>query len=298
MSNIVLPSFKIEKRINYGLDIIGVKKMWDQSVMGKGVNIAIIDTGCDIAHPDLKDNIVGVFNFTSDDKGDTNNVTDYSGHGTHVSGIIGNLNKRHIIGVAPESNLLILKVINKSGRGDTQTLIEAIEYALNWSGPNNSKIDIINISLGTNKDNSMLKQVITKGLQKNVVFVAASGNNGDGRGDTDEINYPGYYEEVFQIGATDQKNVPTSFSNSNKNIDFLAPGKDIISCFPNNQYAVLSGTSMAAPHVSGVIALIKNQYRNQGLEITNTTILDYLKQKSLYLQNVPVGIQGLGLVQI
>ncbi|MGF7535314.1 S8 family peptidase [Bacillus mexicanus] len=298
MSSIVLPTFKIEKKINYGIDIIGVKRMWSRSIMGKGINIAIIDTGCDIDHPDLKGNIVGVFNFTTDDKGNSNTVTDYSGHGTHVAGIIGNLNKRHIIGVAPKSNLLILKVINKNGTGDTKTLIEAIEYALNWSGPNNNKIDVINISLGTNKDNPMLKQVITKGLKNNVIFVAASGNNGDGRGDTDEVNFPGYYEEVIQIGATDQKNLPTIFSNSNKNIDFLAPGKDIISCFPNNQYAVLSGTSMAAPHVAGVIALIKNQYRNQGLEITNTTILDYLKQKSLYLPNVPVGIQGLGLVQI
>ncbi|MDQ7723547.1 S8 family peptidase [Bacillus inaquosorum] len=297
MSKVFMPCFTVEKKVNYGLDIIGVKKLWEKSVKGKGVNIAIIDTGCDIEHQDLKKNIIGVYNFTSDDNGNPNNVTDYSGHGTHVSGIIGNQNKMNLIGIAPESNLLILKVINKSGTAYTKILIEAIEYALKWRGPDNSKIDIINLSLGTNKDNPKLQQVINYGIKNNVIFVAAAGNGGDGRGDTDEINYPGFYKDVYQIGATDQHNLPASFSNSNKNIDFLAPGKDIISCFPDDQYAVLSGTSMAAPHVSGVIALIKSQYRSQGLEITNTTVLDYLKQKSIFLQNVPVRIQGLGLIQ-
>lgn len=220
------------------------------------------------------------------------------GHGTHVAGIIGCQNKKHLIGVAPEAKLLILKVINKKGVGSTTDLIKAIKYAIHWRGPNNSKIDVINLSLGTTKDNPELREIINGGIRNNVVIVAAAGNEGDGQFDTDEISYPGFYLDVFQIGATDQENVPTRFSNSNQFIDYIAPGNEIFSTYPLNQYATLSGTSMAAPHFSGAVALIKHYFRNQGLEISNITINGYFKQRSDFLIGYPLQIQGFGLIKL
>lgn len=300
MNKVIIPNYTIEYKqsFNYGLDIINVKKMWDKSIKGKGVNVAIIDSGCDIEHEELKDNIIGVYNFTTDDNKEVNMVTDYLGHGTHVAGIIGSCNKKYDIGVAPEANLLILKVINKKGIGNTADLINAIKYAINWRDPNNNRVDVINLSLGTTKDNPELREIINEAIKNNIVIVAAAGNNGDGQFETDEISYPGFYLDVFQIGATDENNVPTIFSNSNQFIDYVAPGNEVFSTYPLNQYASLSGTSMAAPHATGAIALIKNYYRTKDLEISNITIDGYLKQKSKFLSGYPIQFQGMGLIKL
>lgn len=300
MNKMFLPKYTLENKakFNYAIDIMDIDIMWKNSIKGKNVNIAIIDSGCDVNHEELKDNIIGVYNFTNDDNGSIHNVTDYLGHGTHIAGIIGSQNKKYRIGVAPESNLLILKVINKSGFSEADTLIKAIKYAKEWKDKNKKKIDIINLSLGTSKDHQGLKKIINKGISENIIMVAAAGNQGDGNYTTNEISYPGFYKDVFEIGATDKNSIPTSFSNSNINIDFLAPGKDIFSSFPNNNYATLSGTSMAAPQVSGVIALIKNQLRNNGLEPTYSEIDNYLKQRVRFLPNYPKTAQGYGLIKI
>lgn len=300
MGKLVLPNYVIEHKqeYNYAIDTLGIRKMWSKSITGKNINIAIIDSGCDTEHQDLKENIIDVYNFTSDDNQNIRNVTDYLGHGTHVAGIIANQNKNYLIGIAPNAKLLILKVLNNKGIGNTNTLIKAIKYAIEWRGKDGSKVDIINMSLGTTKDRSELREAVDEAIANNIILVAAAGNDGDGLFNTDEINYPGYYKEVFQIGSTDIDNIPTGFTNSNSNIDFVAPGKDIFSTFPNNKYATLSGTSMSSPQVTGVIALIKNLYRRQGLEITNITIEDYLRQRAQYLIGFSSNIQGYGLVKI
>ncbi|WP_341302184.1 S8 family peptidase [Lysinibacillus sp. FSL H8-0500] len=300
MVNVLLPKFTIKQleTRNYGIEKMGVGNLWKKNTKGKRINVAVIDTGCDVEHEELKEAIIGTYNFTTDDNGEIHNVTDYIGHGTHVSGIIGARNNIYDIGIAPETNLLILKVINKSGSGNINDLYNAVEYAINWRGNESEKIDVINMSLGTTEDSVKLKNAIIKAVKKNVIIVAAAGNEGDGKSDTLEISYPGYYSEVFQIGATDINDNPTFFTNSNKNVDFLAPGKDIFSSKPNNKYAILSGTSMAAAQVAGVIALIKGLYRQQGLEVSNITISDYLKQRSTFLPKISTYIQGFGLIKI
>lgn len=298
MPKILIPNYTRSSFDNYGVSLINAPAFWDRSFKGQGINIAVIDTGCDREHEELSDNIIDGFNFTNDDDGDPTNITDYSGHGTHVAGIIAASNKNGIIGVAPKAKLLILKVIGKDGSGDYKNLIRALNFAIEWRGKNNEKIDIINLSLGGPNDDKDLKNVVEKAVSQNIFIVAASGNNGDGSEITDEILYPGFYKEVIQVSAIDEQLNPVFFSNTNINIDFLAPGKDIHSTFPNNTYAKLSGTSMAAPHVTGAIALLLNLFKTQNIPINFEQIYLYLASHSLFLNGYSSKTQGNGIIKL
>jgi len=108
LSNYVKPSV-----FNYGVDTINASSLWKDSYWGQNVVTAVIDTGCDIQHTSLKENIIGSYNFTTDDNGEINSVTDYAGHGTHVAGIISSTNQEQKISIAPKGKLLILKVLVK-----------------------------------------------------------------------------------------------------------------------------------------------------------------------------------------
>ena len=169
------------KKIPEGIEMIKAIDVWGISEKGKGIVIAIIDTGCEINHPDLKENIISGYNFTKDDNNNPNIYKDYRGHGTHVAGIIAaSDNGKGIVGVAPESKLLILKVIDKNGIGSYENLIKAIEFSINWEGPNKEKVSIINISLGGSLPDKKLYTTIKRAKKKGIVLIAASGNEGDG----------------------------------------------------------------------------------------------------------------------
>lgn len=280
------------------IDLIKAPLIWEKSKQGKGRTIAIIDSGCEIDHPDLIENIIGVQNFTSDDDSNPFNVTDYLGHGTHVAGIIASTGKKNkTIGVAPASKLLILKVINKHGVGKYKDLINAIEYSINWKGPEGQKIDVINISLGGNKEDPKLHEIILKAYQIGIIIVVSAGNYGDGNQNTDEILYPGYYKEVIQVGAINEDLKIVESSNSNNQIDFVAPGYRILSTYLNNSYTRLSGTSMAAPHISGGIALLLNTIKKTKNLSNHDNIYFYLSKLSR-----PLGYstkeEGKGLIQL
>lgn len=283
---------------NYGIFLINVPHFWKESITGNGTTVAIIDSGCQVSHPELKENIIDAYNFTDDDNSDITNVTDYSGHGTHVAGTIAGQNLHKTIGVAPNSKLVILKVINKQGEGDYQSLINAINYASDWQGLNGEKIDVINISLSGKKDAPELRQAINRAISNKINIVVAAGNSGDGSELTNEILYPGFYPEVIQVAAIDENLIPTSFSNTNINIDFLAPGKDIYSSFINSNYISLSGTSMAAPHVTGAIALLNDFFRTNNIPATQERIYEYLVSHSLKIENYSSKTQGHGLIQL
>ena len=114
-----------------GVSMIKAPEYWNKGDRGRGVVIAVIDSGCDCDHVDLKDRIIGKYNFTSDDGGNPENVTDYIGHGTHVAGIIGaSQNGKGVVGVAPLCSLLILKALNKNGQGTEEDVAKAINYAV------------------------------------------------------------------------------------------------------------------------------------------------------------------------
>jgi major intracellular serine protease len=243
---------------NWGLKSIKVNELWEQGITGKGSIVAVIDTGCDIHHESLSDNIIGGANFTNDYSSDFNNYQDNNGHGTHVAGIIAGNNQKFKVGVAPTSKLLILKALSYSGGGSIISVTRALHYAATWRGVNDEKVDIVCLSLGTPKDDPILKEAIQYLVTKNIAVVVASGNDGDGT-IKEEYRYPGYYNEVIQVGAIEKEMNPATYSNNNKEIDLVAPGSSIFSTFLDNNYRNLSGTSMATPFVAGALALLKQQ---------------------------------------
>lgn len=275
-----------------GVELIQAPKIW-KDTKGEGVTVAVLDTGCDTAHPDLKDRIIGGRNFTNDDRGNPDFYSDYNGHGTHVSGTIAaQLNNTGVAGVAPEANLLIVKVLNKHGSGQYDWIIKGIHYAID------QKADIISMSLGGPNDVPELHEAIRKAVDQNILVVCAAGNEGDGNDSTDEYAYPGSYNEIISVGAINLERRSSEFSNSHNEIDVVAPGEGILSTYLNGRYATLSGTSMAAPHVSGALALIK--------DIANRQFERNLSEPELYAQlikrTIPLGysskLEGNGLVYL
>ncbi|MCF6137351.1 S8 family peptidase [Pseudalkalibacillus berkeleyi] len=249
------------REIPYGVHMINAKKMWDLGFKGKGVTVAVLDTGCQPDHPDLRGRIIGGRNFTADHGGDPSNYSDNHFHGTHVAGTIAaNLNGFGVAGVAPEAQLLILKVIHESGASSYDSLIRGIYYAINWRGPNRERVRVISMSLGGPVDDPRLHAAVKRAVSKNILVVCAAGNLGDGQAYSFDRTYPGYYPEVVCVGAITEDRKPADFTNTNDEIDLVAPGVNITSTYLGSKYARSSGTSMATPHVSGAAALLIQGY--------------------------------------
>lgn len=254
-------SFKERDSVPSNITFVGAQEKWRQGFYGKGVVVAVVDTGCEMNHPDLKERIIGGYNFTEDYNGDVSIYEDLNGHGTHVAGVIASsMNNSGIVGVAPKANLLILKVLNKRGTGSVESLIESINYAVNWRGMNGERVRVISLSLGLKNPSQKLHDAIQRAVKNNICVVAASGNDGDGNITTSEYRYPGAYEEVITVGALNKENELADFSNTHEFVDVYAPGAHIYSTSIENGYTELSGTSMATPHVTGAIALLIEEY--------------------------------------
>jgi len=275
-----------------GVELIQAPAIWKET-KGKGITVAILDTGCDSTHPDLQEQIIGGRNFTDDDRSNPDIYLDYNGHGTHVAGTIAaQQNDIGVVGVAPEASLLIVKVLNRKGSGQYDWIINGINYAIE------QKVDIISMSLGGPNDLPELHEAIKRAVSNNILVVCAAGNEGDGDDSTDEFAFPGRYNEVISVGAVNLERRPSDFTNSHNEIDLVAPGEKILSTYLNGRFATLSGTSMAAPHVSGALALIKG--------LVNTSFGRELSEPELYAQlikrTVPLGLspklEGNGLVYL
>jgi major intracellular serine protease len=246
---------KVDYEIPYGVKQCKAPEIWETGEKGKGIVVAVVDTGIDFEHPDLKDNIVGGRNFTPEGWGH-DKYEDKNGHGTHVAGTIAANGK--IKGVAPESKILACKVLNRHGSGNYFSIIEGIRYATQWTGENGEKVRIINMSLGGGFDDEHLEEAILEACSKGIVVVVASGNEGDDDETTYEQSYPALYNEVVTVAACDAEKKISYFSNNSLQVDVTAAGVDVLSCYPSKTYARLSGTSMATPHISGILALLIN----------------------------------------
>jgi major intracellular serine protease len=241
--------------IPYGVNQLQAPEIWAQGEKGSGIVIAVLDTGIDTNHPDLKPNIIDGRNFTNE--GCESDYSDNNGHGTHCAGTIAGVeNEKGVVGVAPEAKLLIGKVLDKNGSGSYRDIINGIKWATKWKGKNGEKTRIISMSLGGSYDDKNLEEAILEACAKGILVVVASGNEGDNNENTFEYGYPALYNECITVGAIDENYKIAYFSNNHKQVDVVASGVDVLSTYPINQYARLSGTSMATPHIAGVMALL------------------------------------------
>ncbi|MGG3573167.1 S8 family peptidase [Bacillus gobiensis] len=278
-----------------GIRLIKAPEIWAKGFKGKDIKVAVLDTGCDITHPDLKDQIIGTKNFTDDDEGAPELVNDYNGHGTHVAGTIAADDKNGgISGVAPEAGLLIVKVLSgENGSGAYEWIINGINYAVD------QKVDIISMSLGGPEDVPELHEAITRAVQNGVLVVCAAGNEGDGDTATEEFSYPAAYNEVIAVGSVTLTRDSSEFSNVNKEIDLVAPGEKIISTLPGEKYGELTGTSMAAPHASGSLAIIKQMEESLfDRDLSEPEVYGQLIRRTLPLDEYPKTLVGNGILYL
>ncbi len=239
-----------EERINWGAQLHGLPSAWRRS-LGRDITVAVLDTGVDSEHPDLAMAIDGSEDFTGD------GIDDVNGHGTHCAGIIAaRRNDVGYVGVAPESRLLIGKVLGNDGRG----AYSAIASGIDWAVQNDA--DIISMSLGGSLSSGDLFGAVHRALVANKVVVCAAGNEGSLF--QNSIGYPGRYGSVITVGAHDPIGNPAGFSSRGGEIDLMAPGTGIWSAHSNGGYRKLSGTSMATPFVAGICALILAKHRRAG----------------------------------
>jgi len=246
--------------IPWGIDRINAPDTWSQST-GSDIQVAILDTGIDPKHNDLKQNIEFGISF---DRGkiSTNekNWKDKNGHGTHVAGTVAALNNDFgVVGAAHSTGLYAVRVLSSSGSGFVSDIIAAIDWAVKGpDGANGTDDDpeVISMSLGTKADVNSFHQAVDNAYADGIVLVAAAGNSGDGNPNTEETLYPAAYDSVIAVGAIDINNNAPSWTNSGNYVELAAPGVSVLSTYRGNAYAYLSGTSMATPHVSGTIALM------------------------------------------
>lgn len=210
---------------------------------GAGITVAVIDTGYAV-HPDLEGNVLPAIDLT----GDNTNGVDGNGHGTHVAGIIAAAeNDIGIIGVAPQAKILPIKVLDNGGHGGFPNIELGIRAAIA------ANVDIINLSLGAPfTPPSTLYAAVREAYEKGIVIVAAAGN------DSSAVNWPAKFDEVIAVAALDKDGKMARFSSRGPEVDAGAPGVDIYSTYLNSQYALLKGTSQAAPFIAGCVALIKS----------------------------------------
>jgi major intracellular serine protease len=255
---------------------LNIPKIWSKS-KGKGVTVMVLDTGCPINHPDLIKNI-DLSKCRSFVEGE--DIFDsYVGHGVHCAGTIGAVdNTEGIVGIAPEVTIITGKVLDKNGRSQGWSILRGLEYCLKVCP------DVVNLSLGGPNPMPEVHEVIKKLVANGTVVVCAAGNNGE-----EKILYPAKYEEVITVGSYSDSLLKdrSLFSSWGVELDSMAPGEKILSTYLNKGYAVLSGTSMATPVVSGVVALIISKYRAENKSLT----VDEIK-KLLYTTAVDVGSKG------
>lgn len=254
-----------------GVSLLAARRMWP-STRGEDTVVAILDTGVDYNHPDLKPNIIDGTSCVATER----DFMDKNGHGTHVAGTIAANNQ--LLGVAPNCKILVVKVLNEEGTGTYKGITTGLKWARLWRGPQGQRVNVINMSLGGPEAEMEMYQEILRVIKSGITIVCAAGNEGDGNEETPEISYPAYYAETVAVGAVNLQTRAANFSNSNDQLDIVAPGVETYSTYLGGRYAKLSGTSMAAPHISGAAALICSRYKKRFGVYPNSGTVSHLLQ--------------------
>jgi thermitase len=226
----------------WALTTIGAPQAWDVTTGSSNINIAILDTGVDLDHPDLADKIVSNINFTN-----SPTVDDVDGHGTHVAGIAAAMtdNGIGVAGLGYRANIMNVKVLGDTGAGSYSGLVSGIIWAVD------NGADIISMSLGGSSYSSTLENAVNYAWSNGVVVVAAAGNYG-----STTPFYPAAHANCMAVSATNGWDAKADWSNYGDWVDVAAPGVIIYATLKDNSYGYMSGTSMAAPHVAGLAALV------------------------------------------
>lgn len=259
----VLSIQDVQQKLGWEITAFNLPETW-QKTQGEGIKIAVLDTGVDLDHEDLKENLLPGKNFINPKKP----PQDDSGHGSHVTGIICACNNElGVVGVAPKSKVIPVKVLDAKGSGSLKVVADGIRWAADQG------VDFITMSLGSPSPVPVVYEAIKYANKKGCVIFCAAGNAGKTR----QIFYPAAYSEVIGIGAIDENFNRANFSCTGPDLDFLAPGVKILSTVPKNWYAILSGTSMANPFAVGVASLLLSYKRKEKLNINLETNNDYIQ---------------------
>lgn len=211
-----------------------------RGLTGTGVRVAVLDTGCDLSHPDLKDAVEAAKDFT----GSASGPSDVNGHGTWCAGCIGSRrNGLGMLGVAPGCRLYVGKVLNDRGSGLSSWIAAGIRWAVA------QKVHVISMSLGSSSPDSIIGPAVAEAIAAGVVVVAAAGNEGRAG-----VGWPGSYPGVICAAAVDDQLKVADFSSRGSRVDVAAPGVNTRATYPGGRYATMSGTSMATPYVAGCVA--------------------------------------------
>ncbi len=276
------------------LEQSGRKIFWNQGYSGQDVIVAVVDTGVDSQHPELLGQVLPGRNFCLIDSVDPTDTGDLYGHGTHVAATIAGKLK---CGIAPKCKILPVKVLDKNGAlWFVDWLVSGLDYIYNWRSLTGQKVDIVNMSLGglgfTGSNLVKLRDAVQRLTSIGINVVVSAGNNGI---ETAKY-YPAALEEVICVGAVDLYKQHALFSNTGEMVDVCQIGVNVLSAKANSQdYIYMSGTSMATPIVSGILALmickdkILNGKYNRAISAEALEMSRYMQLKNT---TIDIGVKG------
>lgn len=264
----------------YALNLINAPAAWNAST-GRGTTVAVLDTGADLQHPMLQGHLTPGFNTLTPwlppidypqhvDSNGNGTIDDAWGHGTHVAGIVAL--------VAPQAKILPIKVLDSDGVGSAFSVAVGIYYAVDRGA------QVINMSLGMAGPDTLIANAIAYAVAHNVLPVASAGNDGL----LNAVQSPAIDPGVLAVTATDQNDQKASFSNYGNPVAVDAPGVNIYSLFHGNGYATWSGTSMAAPFVSGEAALLRSLHPDW----SDTQVIAQIESSAVPIDSVNPGYAG------